>query len=138
MPIRGLLIAVLLLTVSPQTPPRLPIHIESLVYPSLARYAQIQGDVVLVAQIGSDGRVSAPIGKSGHPVLIQAAQDNLKTWKFQSGPYQETEITYHFKLIEPSSDHTQTECAFDLPDSVTVSSPPPPVETNYSLPKAGQ
>jgi TonB family protein len=134
MPARGLLIAVLLLTVSPQTQPRFPIHVESLVYPALSRQARIQGDVVLVAQIGSDGRVPSPIGRSGHPMFVQAAQDNLKKWKFRSGEYQEMEITYHFKLIEPSSDSAQTECVFDLPDSVTVYAHAPVPPVNYSSP----
>jgi len=122
MPARGLLIALLLLTVSPQTQPRLPIHVESLIYPPLARQARIQGDAVLIAQIGSDGSVSIPMRKSGHPLLLQAAEDNLKTWKFQSGEVQEMEITYRFKLAEPPSDSLQTECSFDFPNSVTISS----------------
>jgi|HubBroStandDraft_4_1064222.scaffolds.fasta_scaffold30196_1 TonB family protein len=135
MPIRGLLLALLLLTVSPQNQPRLPIHVESLIYPQLARQARITGDAVLVAHIGSDGTVSIPIRKSGHPLLLQVAEDNLKKWRFQRGEDQEMEITYHFKLTKTSSDSAQTECVFDLPASVMISSPLPPVETNYSSPK---
>ena len=134
MPARGLLIALLLLTVFPQTQPRFPIHVESLIYPPLARQARITGDVVLLAHIGPDGRVSIPIRKSGHPLLLQAAEDNLKTWKFQIGENQEMKIKYHFKFSEQSSASAEMECAFDLPDSVTISSPPPPVETIYSSP----
>jgi outer membrane biosynthesis protein TonB len=78
MPARGLLIALLLLTLSPQTQPRFPIHVESLIYPPVARQARITGDVVLIAQIGSDGSVSIPILRSGHPILLRAAEDNLK------------------------------------------------------------
>jgi TonB family protein len=128
MPARGFLIALLLLTVSPRTQLRFPIHVVSLIYPPVARQARITGDVVLVAQIGSDGSVSIPIRRSGHPLLLQAAEDNLKTWKFQAGEPQEMEITYHFKLGEPSSGSAQTECAFDLPDSVTISAPIPTVQ----------
>ena len=131
---RGLLIALLALTVSPQTQPRLPIHVVSLIYPPVARQARIAGDVVLIAQIGSDGSVSIPIRKSGHPLLLQAAEDNLKTWKFQSGEDQEMEITYHFKLRVQPSGSAQTESAFDLPDSVTITSDAPPVKTIYSSP----
>jgi TonB family protein len=132
MPARGLLVALLFLTVSSQTQPRMPIHVLSLSYPPAARQARIQGDAVLIAHIGSDGSVSIPIRKSGHPMLIRAAEGNLKKWKFQSGEEQEMEITYHFKLGEPSS---STECVFDLPNSVTITSPPPPVDTVYSSPK---
>jgi hypothetical protein len=132
MPARGLLIALLLLTASPQTQPRLPIHVESLGYPPLARQARIIGDAVLVAHIGSDGSVSFAIFKSGHPLLLQAAEGNLKKWKFLVGEAQEIEITYHFKLSEPPLNYAQTECAFDLPNSVTISSHVPTVQPNYS------
>ena len=128
MPVRGLLVALLLLTVSPQTQPRFPIHVESLIYPSLARYARIQGNAVLIAHIGSDGSVSIPLRKSGHPILLQVAEDNLKKWKFQSGESQEMEITYHFKLSEQPSDYAPTECTFDLPDSVTIFAHVPTVQ----------
>jgi TonB family protein len=131
MPVRGLLVALLLLTVSPRTQLRFPIHVVSLIYPPVARQARIQGDVVLIAQIGSDGSVSIPIRKSGHPLLLKAAEDNLKTWTFQTGESQEMEITYHFKLREQSSDSAETECAFDLPDSVTIFSRLPSTVTLY-------
>ena len=128
MPARALLTALLFLIVSPQAQPRLPIHVESLVYPQLARQARIQGDVVLVAQIASDGSVSIPLLKSGHPIFVHVAEDNLKKWKFQTGEDQEMEITYHFKFKETSSDSPITDCQFDLPNSVTVSVDGPRVE----------
>jgi TonB family protein len=134
MPARGLFVALLLLAISPQTQRRLPVHVESLFYPPVARQARISGDVVLLAQVTSDGRVSIPIRKSGHPILMQAAEDNLKKWKFQTGQDQAMEITYHFKIRETSAHSPFTECVFDFPDSVTVSSDAPPVETLYSSP----
>jgi hypothetical protein len=138
MPVRALLIALLFLTVSPQTQtqtqPRLPIHVESLIYPPLARIARVQGDAVLVAHISHDGSVSIPNRKSGHPWFLDAAEGNLKKWKFQSGENQEMEITYHFKLNEHPTKSNQTECTFDLPDSVTITSNPPPVAVNYATP----
>jgi TonB family protein len=137
MPARGLLIALLLLTVSPQTQPRFPIHVESLIYPPLPRNARIQGDAVLIVHIGSDGSVSIPTRKSGHPLLLQVAEDNLKKWKFQPGESQEMEITYHFKLSEKPSDYAPTECAFDLPNSVTIFAhvgTPQPIASDLSKP----
>jgi TonB family protein len=131
MPVRGLLIALFLMTVSPASEPRRAIHVESLIYPPVARQARIAGDVMLTAQIGSDGSVSIPVRRSGHPLLLQAAEDNLKTWKFQTGESQQMEITYHFKLKEQSSGSAQTKCVFDLPDSVTIYSDPPPVRIIY-------
>jgi TonB family protein len=134
MAVRGLLVTLLLMAVSPQTEWRFPIHVESLIYPALARQARISGDVVLLAQISSDGGVSIPIRKSGHPILMQLAEGNLKKWKFQSGENQEMEITYHFKIRESSAYSSQNECAFDLPDSVTISADAPPIDTLYSSP----
>ena len=131
MPARGLLIALLLLTLSTQSQPRVPIHVESLLYPPLARQARITGDVVLIVDIASDGRVSVTMRRSGHPLLLQAAEDNVKTWRFQNGEEQEMEITYHFRLRERSAGSPQAECAFDLPDSVTITSDPPPVKTIF-------
>src|SRR5258708_1974184 len=110
------------MNVSPTSEQRRAIHVESLIYPPASRQARITGDAVLIAQIGSDGSVSIPIRRpeSGHPLLLQAAEDNLKTWKFQAGESQQMEITYHFKLKEQSSGSAQTKCVFDLPDSVTI------------------
>lgn len=130
---RALLCGFLFLAISPQTQPRLLLHVESLSYPSIARFAQITGDVVLIAQVDPNGRVSAVVGKSGGPPLMAAARDNLKTWRFQAGEYQEMEITYHFKLEGmPVSYDGPTECAFDLPDSVTVVAAPQSVEFSDS------
>ncbi len=125
---RGFLISLLFLTVSPQTQPRLPTHVESLNYPSIARQAHVQGDAVLVAHISADGSVSIPLIKSGHPWFVNAAKDNLKKWKFQTGEDQEMEITYHFKFKETTSNAPITDCQFDLPNSVTVTVDPPEVE----------
>jgi hypothetical protein len=130
MPARALLIALLFLSLSPQTPPRFPIHVESLDYPPLAIRAHIQGTVVFGARIAADGTVSIPLIKSGHPLFVHVAEENLKTWKFQSGEDQAMEITYQFKLRD-SNKRSGTQCQFDLPTSVTVTADPPPVLTTY-------
>ena len=53
------------------------------VYPPLARQARIQGKVVLHAIIDKDGRVSQLEVVSGHPLLVQAALDAVKQWRYQ-------------------------------------------------------
>jgi protein TonB len=53
------------------------------VYPALARQARIQGDVVLHAIIGQDGRVNELQVISGHPLLVKAALDSVKQWRYQ-------------------------------------------------------
>ncbi len=51
-------------------------------YPSLAEQARIQGDVILEVTINESGAVSAIRLVSGHPMLVEAALENVKKWKF--------------------------------------------------------
>jgi protein TonB len=53
------------------------------VYPPLAIMARIQGTVVLQAIIGTDGSVRNLKALSGHPLLVPAAIDAVKTWRYQ-------------------------------------------------------
>jgi protein TonB len=52
-------------------------------YPPLARQARIQGNVVLHAIISKDGHVEQLSVISGHPLLIQAALDAVRQWRYQ-------------------------------------------------------
>ncbi|HKR95051.1 MAG TPA: TonB family protein [Candidatus Angelobacter sp.] len=54
-------------------------------YPQMARIAHIQGDVVLQATISKTGSVENLHAVSGHPILIQAALDAVRQWKYK--PY---------------------------------------------------
>jgi protein TonB len=52
-------------------------------YPPLARQARIQGVVKLEGIISKDGSVIELKVISGHPLLIQAALDAVKQWRYQ-------------------------------------------------------
>jgi len=52
------------------------------VYPQLAIQARIQGNVVLHAIIGRDGQVSELQVLSGHPLLVNAALDAVRQWRY--------------------------------------------------------
>ena len=54
-------------------------------YPSAARAAHIQGQVVLHAIIGKDGTVKEVQVVSGQPMLASAAQNAVKQWRYK--PY---------------------------------------------------
>src|SRR5450759_3788905 len=54
-------------------------------YPPVAREARVQGTVVLQAVIGKDGTIQDLSVISGHPMLIQAALDAVKQWRYK--PY---------------------------------------------------
>ncbi len=54
-------------------------------YPDLARRARIQGVVVITAVIGKDGRIVSLNAVSGHPMLVPAALDAVRQWRYR--PY---------------------------------------------------
>jgi len=76
------------------------------VYPSLAIAARVQGTVVLEAVIGKDGRVEGLKVVSGPALLIRAALDAVKTWRYQptllnGEPVEvQTEISVNFALAQ--------------------------------------
>lgn len=73
-------------------------------YPQLARQARIQGTVVLRAIISRDGRIENLLVLTGHPMLVPAAIDAVRQWRYR--PYVlndqpvevETQITVNFTL----------------------------------------
>ena len=74
------------------------------VYPVDARLARIQGSVILKALISETGDIANLDVLSGHPMLVPAAMDAVKQWKYrpyllQGKPLQvETQITVNFTL----------------------------------------
>jgi len=73
------------------------------IYPPLARQAGVQGEVILQAVIGKDGRIENLRVISGNPLLAKAAWDAVVQWRYR--PYLldgepvevETQITVNFK-----------------------------------------
>ena len=53
------------------------------VYPPLARAARVQGTVRLSVNIGKDGHIQAITLITGHPLLVQAAQDAVRQWVYR-------------------------------------------------------
>lgn len=74
------------------------------IYPSLARTARVQGQVLLSAVIGKDGAIENLRVLSGHPMLVAAAVEAVRQWRYR--PYilngdaieVETQITVNFNL----------------------------------------
>ena len=94
-------------------------------YPPLARQARVQGTVVLQALIGKDGSVQNLTVISGHPMLIQAAMDAVKQWRYR--PYLlngepvllETTINVNFELSDaPSEAQPAASSAANAPEAV--------------------
>ncbi|HUA15886.1 MAG TPA: energy transducer TonB [Verrucomicrobiae bacterium] len=80
------------------------IHRVQPVYPQLARDARVQGPVVLFAVISKEGTIDKLKVLSGHPMLVAAAIDAVRQWRYK--PYilnnepieVETQITVNFVL----------------------------------------
>ena len=72
------------------------------VYPSTALQAGIQGFVLLNVRIDKDGNVADFSLVGGHPLLVQAAMDAVKQWKYQpyllNGAPTEVETTVHLRF----------------------------------------
>lgn len=73
-------------------------------YPIVAHEARVQGTVVLNAVIGKDGRVERLQLASGNPLLVQAAIDAVRQWRYKpfllnGQPVEiETTVTVNFQL----------------------------------------
>lgn len=74
------------------------------IYPPLARQARIQGTVRLEAVISRDGTIENLTVLSGHPLLISAAMEAVRQWRYQPTllngvPVEvETTVEVHFTL----------------------------------------
>ncbi len=56
------------------------------VYPEIARQMHIAGSVLLTISIAADGTVSDVKVERGHPILIDAAVDAVRKWKYAAAP----------------------------------------------------
>ena len=86
-----------------------------LVYPAIAKAAQVQGTVVLEVKVSEDGKVVSERAVSGPPMLIQEAIDSVRGWKFR--PFEENGVRV--------SASGQVSLIFLLGDA---NQPPPPKE----------
>jgi len=80
------------------------VHRVEPIYPTLARAARVQGEVVLSAIIDGNGQITNLQLVSGHPMLVPAAFAAVREWRYK--PYLlngqpvevETTITVIFSL----------------------------------------
>jgi protein TonB len=70
------------------------------VYPDIARKMSITGTVRVVVVVSSKGTVKSTKLVGGHPILVKAAIDALKKWKFEPASAESTGLV-EFKF-QPS------------------------------------
>ncbi|MGH9688198.1 MAG: energy transducer TonB [Candidatus Acidiferrales bacterium] len=61
-------------------------------YPDLARQMNVTGKVKIEAKIAADGHVADTRVVGGSPLLVNAALNALKKWRFEPAPKETTEI----------------------------------------------
>lgn len=122
--LRSLLLLVALAGVDEPARQPLALHVESLAYPDLARQTQIQGAVDVEIEIDSQGKVFSASATSGHPLLRQSAEKNIRSWRFDtssSDKMRRLTVRYEF-ILEPPKTYYRPESRnlFDLPARITV------------------
>jgi len=66
-------------------------------YPDLARRMNITGNVNLVVTILPDGTVKECHAIGGHPILVEAATDAVKRWRYEPAAREST-VSLMFKF----------------------------------------
>ena len=61
-------------------------------YPALARQMNVSGKVKLEITIAADGHVISARTIGGSPLLVGAATDAVKKWRYEAGAKESTEI----------------------------------------------
>jgi protein TonB len=56
------------------------------IYPELARKMSISGTVKVAVVVSATGVVKSTKVLGGHPLLVDAAVDAVRKWKFEAGP----------------------------------------------------
>jgi TonB family protein len=70
------------------------------VYPDLARKMNISGTVKIEVTIAPNGTVKATKVVGGHPLLVNAALDAIKKWKFEPGDETTQVVAFNFNSNE--------------------------------------
>jgi hypothetical protein len=90
-------------------------------YPAPARVARIQGTVKL--RVSTNGeRVSDVTVEGGPSMLVPAAEQNVRTWRFREHESTTFEVTFQYKMLPGDQcDADNGEVTLRLPTEVEVS-----------------
>ena len=70
-------------------------------YPELARTMSLKGVVKIEAVVAPNGTVKSVDTKGGHPILVQAAQNAIRQWKYEPSSHESKE-TIEIQFNPPS------------------------------------
>jgi hypothetical protein len=108
-----------------ETLPKLIAHADA-VYPAIAKTAHVMGDVVVTITTDGESVVESK-AESGPPLLLKAAEDNAKTWKFAPHSPGTFHLRYRFKFMDGD-----IATSFPRSDAVVeVAAAPPTLTITY-------
>jgi TonB family protein len=93
---------ILLLASATASPGQNPVLVQSAVaphYPPLAIITRVSGEVLVLVKIDADGGVALAKAQSGPILLLAAAQNAAKQWRFEPDTGGEREIQLSFKFV---------------------------------------
>ena len=82
--------------VSAEVPERKVVTKVQPVYPQLARQMNVAGTVKIEVVIAANGTVKSVKPLGGRPLLIQAASEALRKWRYVPGPETTTVVEFQF------------------------------------------
>ena len=109
-----------------------PVQIGPVIYPPLARQTRIAGTVRVRVIIEENGSVGAdPL--SGHPLLLQAALDAVRKWRFRPADRREFDVKFDFLLAGIDLSRSRTTFSVVEPLHLQVSDHPNPIYSTMSV-----
>lgn len=105
---RVMAIAILLLALAPQAPAEEPsnhslravIHRVQPAYPEIARRLNLEGMVMVRAEVAADGHVRSVTVVSGNAILVQAVTGAVREWVFAPGTAESIPLSITFSRRE--------------------------------------
>jgi TonB family protein len=114
-------------------------------YPPIARLAKVQGEVKIEFVLNSSGEPVSVTAVSGHPLLKGAAEENVKTWRFElpKDVYRtewKYDTVFDFKISDDKQPYEEPKLTVSL-DSyryVEVTTNPPADKYAHDCPLPGE
>jgi TonB family protein len=94
------------------------------IYPGLAMNQKIQGQVIVVVEIDSDGVVTVARAIAGHKLLSVVAEETAKRWRFENADKGEngrtTKVSFTFKICDRKVPERERRPIFKPPYEIEI------------------
>jgi hypothetical protein len=109
------------------------VHGDLPAYPPLAKSARISGTVQVRVTV-ENGEVVGYVQPTGHPLLVSATIDNIKSWKFDKTVRTTFATTFIYQLdgkSEETKEPSNPKLSLELPSLAKITARPPYTQTLY-------